>query len=130
MANKLKVVDKFGAIKAMLNGEVVENFSIAEAVAFLDERIAITEKKNASGNGERKPTKTQLENRGIKDTILASLAEIGNPITIMNLQKSCGELASLSNQKLSALLAQLKSEGKIVRTEVKGKAHFALAEQE
>ena len=83
MANKLKVVDKFGAIKAMLNGEVVENFSIAEAVAFLDERIAITEKKNASG-GERKPTKTQLENRGIKDTILASLAEIGNPITIMN----------------------------------------------
>jgi hypothetical protein len=127
MANKLKVVDKFGAIKAMLNGEPVENFSVADAVAFLDERIAITEKKNANG-GERKPTKEQIANEGVKDTIMAVLGEIGVPATITDLQKASAELGAFSNQKISALLTQLVKGGAVVRTEVKGKAHFALAE--
>lgn len=127
MANKLKVVDKFDAIKAMLNGEPVENFSVADAVAFLDERIAITEKKNASG-GERKPTKEQIANEGVKDTIKAVLGEIGVPATITDLQKASAELGDFSNQKISALLTQLVKGGAVVRTEVKGKAHFALAE--
>lgn len=128
MANKLKVVDKFGAIKEMLNGNSVENFSVADALEFLDERIAITEKKNASGNGERKPTKTQLENEGVKTSILSALGEIGVPTTITDLQKASAELAEFSNQKISALLTQLVKGGAVVRTEVKGKAHFALAE--
>ena len=128
MANKWKVVDKFGAIKEMLNGNSVENFSVADALAFLDERIAITEKKNASGNGERKPTKTQLENEGVKATILSALGEVSVPTTIADLQKSSAELAEFSNQKISALLTQLVKGGAVVRTEVKGKAHFALAE--
>lgn len=130
MASKLKVVDKFGAIKAMLNGEVVENFSIADAMAFLDERIAITEKKNASGSGERKPTKEQIANEGVKENIVAVLGSIGAPVTIADLQKNSAELAEFSNQKISALLTQLVKGGKVVRSEVKGKAHFALAEQE
>ena len=126
--NKFKVVDKFGAIKAMLNGEKVEGFTLADAQAFLDERIAITEKKNASGSGaDRKPTKTQLENEGIKDTIVSALSAIGKPATIADLQKSCGELAEFTNQKLSALLTQLVKGGKVIRTEVKGKAHFEIA---
>ena len=127
MANKLKVVDKFSAIKAMLNGEPVENFSVADALAFLDERIAITEKKNASG-GERKPTKEQIANEGVKDTIKAVLGEIGVPATIGDMQKASAELGAFSNQKISALLTQLVKAGAIVRTEVKGKAHFALAD--
>lgn len=130
MASKLKVVDKFGAIKAMLNGEVVENFSIADAMAFLDERIAITEKKNASGSGERKPTKEQIANEGVKENIVAVLGSIGAPVTIADLQKNSAELAEFSNQKISALLTQLVKGSKVVRSEVKGKAHFALAEQE
>lgn len=130
MANKLKVVDKFGAIKAMLNGEKVENFSLADAVAFIDERIAITEKKNASGNGERKPTKEQIANEGVKETIVAVLDAIGVPATISDVQKNSAELGEFSNQKISALLTQLVKGGKVIRTEVKGKAHFALAEQE
>ena len=130
MAIKLKVVDKFGAIKAMLNGEKVENFSIADAVAFIDERIAITEKKNASGNGERKPTKEQIANEGVKETIVAVLGAIGVPATISDVQKNSAELGEFSNQKISSLLTQLVKGGKVIRTEVKGKAHFALAEQE
>lgn len=129
MANKLKVVDKFSAIKAMLNGEKVENFSIAQAVEFLDERIAITEKKNANG-GERKPTKEQIANEGVKETIVAVLNEIGVPTTINGIQKASAELAELSNQKISALLTQLVKANRVVRTEVKGKAHFALATED
>lgn len=124
---KMKVVDKYEAIKAMLNGEKVENFSIEDAVAFTDERIAITEKKNASGGGERKPTKTQLENEGVKATILSVLSAEGQPMTIADIQKGSAELAEFSNQKLSALLTQLVKSNQVERTEVKGKAHFALA---
>ena len=125
---KMKVVDKYEAIKAMLNGEKVENFSIEDAVAFVDERIAITEKKNASGGGERKPTKTQLENEGVKATILSVLSAEGQPMTIADIQKGSAELAEFSNQKLSALLTQLVKSNQVERTEVKGKAHFALAQ--
>lgn len=135
MANKLKVVDKFSAIKAMLNGEKVENFSIAQAVEFIDERIAITEKKNANGNGERKPTATQIANESIKEQILAVLANASAPMTIGDIMKAIG---IESNQKVSALVSQMLTvrkgepnpDGKVVRSEVKGKAHFALAEQE
>ena len=122
MANKMKVIDKFGAIKEMLNGNSVENFSIADAVAFLDERIAITEKKNANG-GERKPTKTQLENEGIKEQILSVMST--TPMTIGEIGKAIG---IDSNQKVSALVTQLIRVNKVVRTEVKGKAFFALTE--
>lgn len=129
MANKMKVVDKFGAIKEMLNGKSVKNFSVADAVAFLDERIAITEKKNASGNGERKPTATQIANEGIKGNLLNVLANSDKPMTITDIQKADPSLADFSNQKISALLTQLGKSGEVVRTEVKGKAHFALADR-
>jgi CxxC-x17-CxxC domain-containing protein len=54
MAIKLKVVDKFSAVVDMLNGKSVEGFSTEQAIEFINERIAIAEKKNANGNGERR----------------------------------------------------------------------------
>jgi hypothetical protein len=134
--NKFKVVDKFGAIKAMLNGEMVEGFTLADAQAFLDERIAITEKKNASGSGaDRKPTKTQLENEGIKEQITEFLATCEKPATITDICKAIGVE---SNHKVSALVSQMLTirkgvpnpDGKVVRSEVKGRAYFALATEE
>ena len=124
---KMNMVSKFAAVKAMLNGEVVEGFTLAEAMTFIDERIAQTEKKNASGNGERKPTKTQLENEGIKEQIVATLSAIGEPTTIEGVQKVNAELAEFTNQKISALLTQLVKAKKVLRTEVKVKAHFEIA---
>lgn len=134
--NKFKVVDKFGAIKAMLNGEKVEGFTLADAQAFLDERIAITEKKNASGaNAERKPTKTQLENEGVKAEIVEYLRTCDAPVTISDMRKALG---IDSPQKVSALVSQMLTvrkgvpnpDGIIERTEVKGRAYFALATEE
>lgn len=124
---KMNMVAKYEAIKAMLNGEQVENFSINEAIEFIEGRIEQVNKKNAGG-GERKPTKTQLENEGVKETIVSALSAIGVPATIGEVQKSSAELGELSNQKISALLTQLVKAGAVVRTEVKGKAHFAVAE--
>ena len=134
MANKLKVVDKFSAIKAMLNGEKVENFSIAQAVEFIDERIAITEKKNTNG-GERKPTATQIANEGIKEQILEVLAVAEKPMTNGEIAKAVGsdqpnKICQLVAQMLTVRKGEINPNGKIVRTEVKGKAYFALAEQE
>lgn len=125
---KLKMVDKFEAIKAMLNGKPAENFSVAEAVKFIDERIEQVNKKNAGG-ADRKPTKTQVANEGIKVDILSALSAVGKPATIGELCKVSPALAVYSNQKISALLTQLGKSGEVVRTEVKGKAHFALADR-
>jgi hypothetical protein len=128
---KMNMVEKFGAIKAMLNGETVDGFSIAEALKFLDGRISQVEKKNASGaNADRKPTKTQLENEGIKETIMTALRTYTDPVSLGDLSKGTAELGELSNQKLSALVTQLVKCGKVERTEVKGKAYFAIVTED
>jgi hypothetical protein len=133
---KMKVVDKFAGIKAMLNGEKVEGFTLADAMAFLDERISITEKKNASGsNADRKPTKEQIANEGIKQEILNFLATQTAPVPMGEIMKAVG---IESNQKVTALVSsmltirkgEVNPDGKVVRSEVKGKAHFALATEE
>ena len=118
MASKKTVVEMFEEIKAMPG-------LTEEQIAFLDKRIEITKKKNASGkDGEVKPTKAQIENEGIKNTILATLTT--TPTTIGDLMKANAELGGFSNQKISALLTQLLTAHKVVRTEVKGKAFYAL----
>lgn len=129
---KMNMVDKFTAIKAMLNGEQVKDFSLADALEFLDGRIEQVNKKNASGNGERKPTKTQLENEGIKEQIAQFLRSADKPMTIGDIGKAVG---IESNQKISALVTQMLTvrkgepnpDGFVERTEVKGKAYFAIA---
>lgn len=125
---KMNMVDKFVGVKALLNGEKVEGFTLEDALEFIDGRIEQVNKKNTSGNGERKPTKTQLENEGIKQTLLGILSAAGEPMTITDVQKASADLEEMSNQKISALLTQLVKANLVLRTEVKGKAHFAVAE--
>lgn len=130
---KMNLVDKFTAVKALLNGEKVEGFTVADALAFMDNRIEQTEKKNASGNGDRKPTKEQIANEGIKEQIVAFLRTQSVPVPMGDIMKAVG---IESNQKVTALVSsmltvrkgEVNPDGCIVRTEVKGKAHFAIAE--
>lgn len=129
---KMNMVDKFTAIKALLNGEKVEGFSVADALEFLDTRIEQTEKKNASGGGERKPTKTQVENEGIKEQIVQYLSTCTEPVTIGDIGKaigveSCQKVSALVTQMLTVRKGVAVEGGVIDRTEVKGKAYFALA---
>jgi hypothetical protein len=47
--------------------------------------------------------------------------------TITDIIKTVPECADLTNQRVSALMRQLKDEVKVVRVEDKRKAYFALA---
>lgn len=125
---KMNMVAKFEGVIDLLNGKSVEGFSKEDAEAFLRERIAQTAKKNASGGN--KPTAQQIANEGVKQTIMAVLDKIGVPTTITDMQKHSAELAGLSNQRMTALVTQLVKADEVVRTEVKGKAHFALPSAE
>jgi hypothetical protein len=123
---KMTIVEQYDKAIALLNGETVEGYTIADAVKFLAERSAQTAKKNASGGGgERKPTKTQLENEGIKEQIVAVLATAEKPMNIAEMRKADSTLPE-SSQKMTSLLTQLVKANTIVRTEVKGRAYFGL----
>ena len=119
MANKKTVVQMYEEILA------IEGLSV-EQKSFIEKRIEITKKKNSNRGENAKPTKTQLENEGIKEKIVNALAEIGEPTTITDLLKANAEIGQYSNQKISALLTQLLKAKKVVRTENKGKIHYGL----
>ena len=83
-------------------------------------------KKNSA---ERKPTANQVENQGYKADILAYLDTVERA-TITDLMKAIPSLAELSNQRVSAIVRQLKDSGEVVREEIKRKAYFSIATAE
>lgn len=118
MANKITKAQMFAMIKAVEG--VATNPAMVE---FLDHEIELLEKKSAN----KKPTKAQAENEGIKDLILANLTNEGVTVSeLMKKDKAFGEL-ELSNQRVSALLRQLIEVGKVVKTVDKKKSFFSLA---
>ena len=114
MTNKMTYVKALEiAIKA-----VEDNKEVAEKLEALKASVA---KKNSA---ERKPTATQKANEGYKTAILEFM-EVGKKYTITDLMKEVVELADLSNQRVSALVRQLKDSGLVERTEEKRKAYFS-----
>ena len=120
---KMTKKEMFAEIIKMMNGE---DYSVSEdkMVEFCEHEIELLSKKS-SGSG--KPTKTQLENEGYKEVILTALAEIDKPVTISELMEYAEGLAGLKNQRVSAIMTQLKNAEKVVRTMEKKKAYFSLA---
>ena len=86
-----------------------------DLVEFVDHEIELIEKKSAKSGTSKK----QTENKGVKETLLAQLIEIGSPVTVTEFIKATG--TELSNQKISAMFRQMKDEGTVVKT-VDGKA--------
>lgn len=93
----------------------------ADEVAFIDHELELLAKKNSA---EKKPTAVQVANEGIKAEILEGM-EIGKKYTITDLMKSVPACAELSNQRVSALVRQLVTDGSVERTEEKRKAYFS-----
>ena len=120
MANK---ITKREVIKMMMNEEVVK--ANPTYVAYLENELALLDKKAQN----KKATKTQEQNVGIKATILKVLATIGSG-TVTDIQNGNEELSALSNQKVSALVRQLVESGEVVKTTDKKKSIFSLAESE
>ena len=118
MANKMTIKDYFNEII-----ELATENDRDDLVAFCEDRIEKLSRKTS--DGKKKPTKTQVENEGIKDTILEVLADLENPATVSEIMTD-GRV-TITSQKLTSLLTQLKKAEKVVRTEEKGKAYYSLA---
>lgn len=117
MANstKLTKAQKFAMLKEI--PAVKENATLVE---FIDHELELLAKKNSS---DKKPTAQQTANDGIKAEILEGMAE-GKLYTITDLIKEIPACADLTNQRVSALVRQLKDEGSVERVEEKRKAYF------
>lgn len=121
MTNKLTKKDLFNKLL-----EIEEIGANEELVGFINHELELLEKKaNRTGI-----TKTQKENEGIKDIILETLRLEGTPMTITQLQETDKTLEGLSNQKISALLAQLVNINKVIRTKDKKTTLFAYNDEQ
>lgn len=98
--------------------EVKSNSTLVE---FINHEIELLDRKNSK---DKKPSANQVANEGIKGAIIEFM-EDGVQYTITDINKGCEVCADLSNQRISALVRQLKDEGKVVREEIKGKAYFS-----
>ena len=92
-------------------------------VDFINHELELLAKKNSA---DKKPTAAQVANEGIKSAILEGM-EANRLYTITEIQKSVPACTELSNQKVSALVRQLKDDGLIVKTEDKRKSYFSKA---
>ena len=116
MANTKKMT------KADYFKQIMANYDItADERAFIEHELELLAKKNSA---EKKPTAVQVANEGIKDAILEGMDE-GVKYTITDLMKNIEACADLSNQRVSALVRQLVTDGSIERTEEKRKAYFS-----
>jgi hypothetical protein len=117
---KMTKMDKFArllAIPAVANDKI--------SAEFIQHEMELLAKKNSA---DRTNDKEQKVKNDIKETILDLLADVGEPMTISEMQKASAELGKLANQRITALVRQLMRDGKVVREEIKRKAYFKLAE--
>lgn len=122
MANKVTKKENFMRVI-----EVLESKGLTDLVEVMQHEIELIEKKAQN----KTATKTQKENEGTKELILKELARIGRPVTITELIGESTEIAEVtggSNQKVSALMTQLKKAELVVRTQDGKKALFSVAE--
>lgn len=119
MANKMTKKEVIGMLLAE---EVISANSLY--VDFLTHELELLNKKASN----KKATKNQVANESIKADILSALAD--GRKTISDMIKTSPALADLTNQKVSALVRQLVTDGLVVREVEKKVAYFSLAESE
>ena len=106
--------------------EVLANETISEQAR--EKLTALREqqaKRNASDSG--KPSKKQAENLNLAEELLNVMKRVGKPSTVSEYMKEDEKFSAMSNQKVSALMRVLESEGKVVKTTEKRKSYFAVA---
>ena len=104
--------------------EVLEGAGRPELVEVIAHEIELLDKKKASG----KMTKNQEANEVLKAQIVEILENSTTALTIteiMNINKDLG-----SNQKISALMTQLKNAGVVERVQEGKTARFTLAQEQ
>ena len=115
---KLTKKDYFKMLKGI--EKVAEN---AELVKFIDHEIELLNRKNSA---DRKLSGNALVNVGLREEIIEILSnEPEHLFTATEVQKAMKN--EYSNQRVSALLKQLKEEGKVEKIQEKRKSYFKLA---
>ena len=123
MANEKKLTKREKFERLLAKPEVQAD---KVSVEFIEHELELLAKKNSS---EKKPTTTQLANETLKDGILDCMAlEPNRLFTISEMLKAFPCCADLTLPKVSAMVRQLKEDGKVERVEEKRKAYFRLAQ--
>ena len=117
MANKKTQKDFFNEII-----EVVRESGRDDLVEFCEGRISVLDKKSANRN-----KKVNEENENLKAIIVEVLGTMENGGTATEIMKANDTLSELSNQKVSAMLRQLKDDNKVIKTTEGRKSIFTLA---
>jgi hypothetical protein len=93
-----------------------------EDKAFLVERA---DKASRKSNGEKKPTAKQLANITVADKVYEFMADTPDTqYTVSELLKVVPEFDGCSASYANAIIKKLKDGGRVVRTEIKGRAYF------
>ena len=114
-SKKLTKRDHFNALLNLT--EVKSNPTLVD---FIEHELELLAKKNSA---EKKPTAVQVANEGIKDAIYDAMQD-NRLYTITEIIKEVAECADLTNQRVSALIRQMRDDGKVERIEEKRKAYF------
>ena len=80
-----------------------------------------TEKRNST---DKKPSKVQQANIDLSASLLALMVSSGESLTVSDWMAKGEQFASMSNQKVSALMRILESDGKVAKTTEKRKSYF------
>ena len=125
MTNEIKVkkLTKKDRFNQLLEIPAVQ--ADTELVAFIEHEIELLSNKNKADN--KKPTAKQLENEALKVELLNHM-EVNTLYSISDFQKHVEACADLSNQKIAAVLRQMKDNDKTVeKVEDKRKVYWKLA---
>ena len=113
----MKTLTYVDALNVALSADLPEE--VKEKLTALRDQTA---KRNS---GDRKPTKTQVANEGLKGVVLSVLT--AEPATVSDIMTRSDELTALSNQKVSALVNALVREGKALKVADGRKSTFCIA---
>ena len=107
--------------KVEMFSQILTHLTDADEIAFIQHEIDLTLKKNASRSN--KPTKTQVENVSLMNEIYKTM-EIGKRYTVTEIHQNVPALKEFTINKVNALVRGLKLDGRVTRTEEKGRAFF------
>lgn len=132
MANEIKItqVQALSTLRDFIeDSQMVEvrGLPTDALVEKLNAMITSIEKKKS--HTSEKDKEKSAQNDRAREIVLDVLTDSGNLLTIAEIYAQSEELAemfSVSNQRLTSLLTKMRKENLVVRSEVKGKAHYAL----
>lgn len=110
--------------KEMFNRIMVAMAENEEIVAFCQREIELLDKKSSKSGDSKK----KAENEKVKAQIVEILTNSETPMTVGQLMVALNN--GFSNQRVSALLTQLKGENTVERTVEKRVAYFSIKETE